>query len=513
MRQGIKEKSMSDKKEISQELPLITRKEYLGAQRCLKMLWKDRYSPQDCRPAEADEAMIEQAKEVKRLALSLFEGRKIIHAGSAEERCAETAALLDGTAAVIEGASFQKDGCYACMDLLEVTEEGWLRIYLIRSSLHMRASYLEDLSFQAWLLKELGYTVKNCVFMHLSEKYERVGELDLSALFVKEEMIKAVRKRIAKVPGQIERIRRALLSDRPEERKIGEYCLSSRRCGYYDSCFESPGTNSVFVLNNMALNVKMDLYHRNKTDLSVLLKEGKLNKAQALQARYELEDLPDHIEKDNIRQFLNGLGVPMYFLDFESFQPAVPLFDHTRPYDQVVFQYSLHILREIGGVPEHREFLAPPGEDTRRKLAESLCADIPASVPVIVYNEQYEKARIRELAALFGDLSEALLGIAGAIRDLAAVFQNRWYYSRAMHGRYSIKVVLPALFPDDPELNYENLGGIHEGQAASSAYLSMPSMSEEEQEECRRSLLAYCALDTLAMVKIVQKLERVTSDA
>ena len=485
---------------------MITRSVYLNGLRCLRMIWRDRHAPIDAHPSSSEEAMIAQAARVRALALSSIEGLKTVPKGKMEEREARTGELLCQKAEMIANAVFRKGDISACVDVLECGEDGSLAIYLLSSALHLRESFLEDLAYQAWLLRELGYQVNHCYVMHLNRNYERIGDLDLSALFEKEEMIRPVQKRIPKVKEKIEIIRAALKDERCPETQADEFCRTPWVCGYFDSCFHPPEGKTVFLLANMGFGQKRKLYREGLGDLKMLLETGKLNPAQTLQARHELEELPDEIDRKNIRRFLDSLRFPMYFLDFESFQPAIPEYDHTHPYDQVVFQYSLHILKEIDEEAEHREFLAEPGPDPRRKLAISLCRDIPADVCVIVYNERFEKERIRELAALFPDLSDHLLRTADNIRDLAVPFQSRWFYSRAMHGKYSIKYVLPALFPEERELNYQNLNGIHEGQAASFAYLSMREMSEKEQQACREELLAYCALDTLAMVKIVQKL-------
>ena len=222
--------------------------------------------------------------------------------------------------------------------------------------------------------------------------------------------------------------------------------------------------------------------------------------------------MPPVIDREKIARFLDGLSYPLYFLDFESFQPAVPLYDNSSPYEQIVFQYSLHYIPAPGGELLHREYLAMPGEDPRRGVAEALCRDIPVDVCTLAYNMSFEKGRIRALAALYPDLSDHLMNIHDHIVDLMVPFQKRHYYCRAMQGSYSIKYVLPALFPDDPELDYHNLEGVHNGTEASATFANMLNMELGEREACRNQLLRYCGLDTLAMVKVWQKLTEVVGN-
>ncbi|MBQ1317239.1 MAG: DUF2779 domain-containing protein, partial [Lachnospiraceae bacterium] len=199
---------------------------------------------------------------------------------------------------------------------------------------------------------------------------------------------------------------------------------------------------------------------------------------------------------------------PLYFLDFETFQPAIPLYENTRPYEQIVFQYSLHFIEEEGAPLQHKEYLAWPGEDPRRKLAEQLCRDIPEGVTTLAYNMAFEKGRIRSLAALYPDLSAHLMDIHDHMCDLMVPFQKKWYYNRAMQGSYSIKYVLPALFPEDPALNYKNLDGVHNGAEASAAFEAMEEMPRETLLAYREYLLKYCGLDTFAMVRIWEHLQK-----
>lgn len=155
---------------------------------------------------------------------------------------------------------------------------------------------------------------------------------------------------------------------------------------------------------------------------------------------------------------------------------------------------------------KHKEFLGREGIDPRRSLAERLCAVIPMNACVMAYNISFEKKQTKGLACLFFDLTEHLMGIHDHMLDLMIPFQSGAYYRREMGGSYSIKKVLPALCPDDPELDYHALNLVHNGEEAMTAYASLHEKPPEEIAEILAALLAYCRLDTLAMVKILEKL-------
>ena len=184
------------------------------------------------------------------------------------------------------------------------------------------------------------------------------------------------------------------------------------------------------------------------------------------------------------------------------------MYDGVSPYSQIPFQYSLHY---IDGVElHHTEFLGDAGTDPRRKLAESLVRDIPRDACTLAYNMSFEKNVIKNLARIYPDLSDHLMSIHDHMKDLMVPFSSRHYYTKEMKGSYSIKYVLPALFPNDPELNYHNLEEVHNGSEAMNAFRTMSELSKEEQDRLRRNLLKYCGLDTYAMVKIYEKLLEVT---
>ena len=206
---------------------------------------------------------------------------------------------------------------------------------------------------------------------------------------------------------------------------------------------------------------------------------------------------------------MNTLYYPFYFLDFETFQQAIPKYDGISPYMQIPFQYSLHYIEKEEGKIEHKEFLAEVGKDPRRSLAERLVKDIPLNACVLAYNMKFEKMVIKQLAEMYEDLREDLMLIHENMKDLMIPFDERMYYTKEMEGSYSIKYVLPALFLDSPELDYHNLNIIHNGSEAMNAFAELDKKTREEQEIIRKSLLEYCKLDTLAMVKIWEKLKKI----
>lgn len=291
------------------------------------------------------------------------------------------------------------------------------------------------------------------------------------------------------------------------------HCTDPYDCGFWNYCTGNLPKPSVFDLYNLSFKNKIGSYKRGIISFDDLKASGvRINQTQRRQIEFALEDKPPHINKEKIREFLNELTYPLYFLDFETMQLVVPEFDNSKPYAQIPFQYSLHNIECEGGELKHKEFLGVSGEDTRRSLAESLCRDIPDNVCVLAYNKGFECLRIEELAFLFQDLAEHLLKIRFNIKDLLVPFQKGYYYNKEMGGSFSIKSVLPALFPYDPSLNYQNLEGIHNGSEAMSEFPKIKDIAPDKAEKTRHNLLKYCELDTYAMVKLWQELVRITKE-
>ena len=232
---------------------------------------------------------------------------------------------------------------------------------------------------------------------------------------------------------------------------IGSRCDTPYECGYKNWCFRNLPKNNIYDIGwSMRGSKKDDAYNSGAITFEDILIGGvKLSEKQYRQVKAEVEKSPPQIDKNAIAIFLSEIRYPLYHLDFETYQQAVPLWDYVSPYMQIPFQYSIHIQKEPCGDALHKEFLGKEGVDPRRKLAEQLCTDIPMGACVMAYNMSFEKGRIKELAQLFPDLSKHLLSINDNLIDLATPFQSGAYYCRAMGGSYSIKAVLPALCPDE----------------------------------------------------------------
>jgi len=233
----------------------------------------------------------------------------------------------------------------------------------------------------------------------------------------------------------------------------------------------------------------------------------KLNDKQKIQRRLAF-DGGKHIDKEAIKNFLGNLKYPIYYLDFETINPAIPKFDGMKPYQRIPFQFSLHVQKKEGGECEHISFLADGTDDPRPKFMQALKDGLGKKGSVLVYNQGFEKGVMNEGATAFPEFREWYDGnIEPRVKDLLDVFRDFSYYDPKQKGSASIKAVLPVL----SDLSYKDLD-IGEGMLASLEYERVtydPSVSDEDRAKVRENLEKYCALDTLAEVEIVKVLGEV----
>lgn len=419
----------------------------------------------------------------------------------------QTKEYLKNAPNIITEASFNYDINFCSVDILKNDIDG-LEIYEVKSSTGISEVYLDDVSYQVYVLLNLGYKVKSANVVYINNQYVRHGNLEVNKLFNIENITEIALTKQEVIKEKIEQIRECMQNDNEPEKELGMHCFEPYKCGYWNYCTKHLPEKSVFWIAGMHKDKKLELYRKGICELEDVVKED-INEKYKQQVEFEIYNKEPLIKKEEIREQIKDITYPLYFLDFETFQQVIPQYDGIRPYMQIPFQYSLHYIEKEGDVLQHKEFLGEAGVDPRRELAEKLVEDIPSDVCVVAYNMGFEKSRLTELAQAFPDLSKKLLNIKDNIKDLMLPFFYRMYYTREMEGSYSIKYVLPALFPNDPELNYHNLELVHNGGEASAIFASLGEKPKEEQQKIRKALLEYCKLDTLAMVKIWERLKNI----
>ncbi|MBF9015201.1 DUF2779 domain-containing protein [Oceanispirochaeta sp. M2] len=484
---------------------MLSKSQYTCYLQCPKFFWLSRKKREVLTPPSTHQQQIfDTGHYVGETACRLFPGGEEIPFDRTDlpGMAARTKQLIHEGVTTIYEASFIFDEIFVAVDILHY-ENGLWNIYEVKSSTGVKDIYIHDAAVQSYVLENCGIKLKSENIVHINNRYVRGAELDLKELFTIADISLNILAHKRLIPERIKEMK-SLLEESEPEQEIGHRCLSPYECFARDYCWQTLAgipEDSVFTLTTSRMDDKFKYFTEGIIRLSDL-NPAEMGKAQQLHIEGNL-----HIESDPIREFLSLLEYPISHLDFESFQQAVPEYEGVKPYQQIPFQYSLHI--EDGNELIHKEFLGPWDSDPRRELAENLIKDIPEEGSILAYNKSFEKGVINKLAALFTDIEKELTSISERISDLMLPFQKRWYYHPEMKGSYSIKKVLPALVPE-MEKAYADLPGVKNGGEASTIWLYLSSSTDpRDQEKIRQGLLEYCRLDTLAMVKILEILRTV----
>ena len=484
---------------------------YTRVIQCSKALWlkkykKDVLSP----PLEAALAVFDTGNEVGELACKLFpKGKEVVYSKDFSSMIDSTKEYIEQGVQNIYEATFMYEGILVLVDILVVKEDG-VHIYEVKSSSHIKDMYIHDTSIQTYVLKKLGFNVLSSNLVHLNSSYIREEYLDLYKLFTVVNISKEVDDLQKDIPDVLKNFK-LYLDDKINEPNIdiGKHCKNPYVCDAKEYCWTSQRKipeYSIFNLFNLGSKKQIELYSKGIINVEDIPEDFDMtsNQAQALQ-NYKTKE--SYINKEKIQEFLNTLTYPIYHLDFETFQQAIPQWQGISAFMQIPFQYSIHIEQEDGSI-EHKEFLALEGIDPREKLTKKLCKDIPLNATVLAYNMSFEQGVIKKLATNFPKKSSHLLAINENMKDLMFPFQKKYYVKPEMKGSYSIKYVLPALYKKMQE-SYKKLEGVQNGSQAMNAYANLSKQAEVDKKRIRKSLLKYCELDTLAMVKILNKLKKI----
>ena len=491
----------------------FSKSKYCDFRQCPKIPWLKKYKPEEYVIGDEAQARFTVGNEVGDLAMGLFgeyvEATAYKEDGSLdlEKMKALTRQYISEGRENICEASFDHQGLYCAVDILRKTQDEY-EIYEVKSSASPEHYvYIVDTSFQKYVLEKCGLKIKNVYIVTIDPNYVYSGTLEINKFFQITNVTALVEEEMPAVEATLAEAERVMASKSEPALDLSGSCVAPYRCAFFGYCAGHLPEPSVFDLYRVPFGKKLAMYHSGIRSFEDVWDRGvPLSGICRRQVEYSVKEMGTYIDKTGIRAFLEGLSLPLYFLDFETIQPVIPRYLGTRPYQQIPVQYSLHILRSDSSL-EHREFLGRPEEDPRRALAERLVADIPDDVCVLAYNKAFECARIKELAEAFPDLAAHLHRIGENIKDLLDPFQKGYYYKREMGGSFSIKSVLPALFPGDPSLDYHNLEGVHNGSEAMELFPRLKDMPAAERAKAEHDLLKYCELDTFALVKVYEVLK------
>jgi predicted RecB family nuclease len=479
----------------------------MAFRQCPKRLWLEVHRPDLRIDSDKSEAKFEVGYQVGAIAQSIYDphssGILIDIKNEGFERALERSKELLNSSKPIFEAGFSASGALAFADIMlpdEINGMPSWRMIEVKSSTSVKDYHREDVAIQTYIAKSAGVHLKSISIAHIDSSWVYPGNLDYAGLLAEHDLTEDALVLEEEVITWISQAQNVIQGNEPAI-NTGDHCSTPFDCGFYDYCSrdEIKAEYPISWLPRLGSVKTKALTEKGIHDLREV-PDDFLNKTQKIVRDYTKSDSV-YFDSEATCRSLSGLPLPAYFLDFETIQFAVPIWQGTRPYQQITFQFSVHVLDENYSL-EHSEFLDVSSEDPSRNFAISLIDACGKDGPVFVYNAGFETSRIRELADRYPELKDDLLAINDRVVDLLPIARNHFYHP-SQQGSWSIKKVLPALVP---ELSYENLEGVKDGGMAMSAFLEAihPSTSPERKATIQRQLLTYCKLDTYAMVKLWQ---------
>lgn len=486
----------------------VSKSRYVSGLQCDKQLWTQVHARESIPPIDpATQAIFDQGTEVGQLATKLFP--RGIEIGRKEFRwklvVPATQKALSQRRPLFE-AAFRAGGAACRVDVLDPVEDDAWDLYEVKSSTSLKDVHYNDVALQAYVLQKAGLEIRNCYLTHINNQYVRSGPLEISALFVHQDITEQVNARLSSIESSLEHMVEVLELDENPQVPIGPHCNTPYACPLIARCWSYLPRQNVLTLSG-GKKKGFALLDRGITNLGAIPATFAVTSKQSIQIEAARANRP-HVEIEAIRGFLSELSYPVYYFDIETIGPAVPRFDGTSAYQQIPFQYSLHVVDSPEESPRHYSFLAEGSDDPRPEFLDHLHNSIGLQGSVVVYNAGFEKGILEASTLAWPKHADWVKDFLERFVDLLAPFRAFHYYHPDQLGSASIKTVLPALVGN----SYKGLA-ISAGQTASLEFtrITYGLIDAAERLQVREQLEAYCAQDTMAMVEIVNKLRNLSA--
>lgn len=490
-------------------MQLLSKSDFLKYQVCPGYLWlwkhKKEVVPVD--DEEAIERRLEQGNEVERYARELFTAGVLIESKGQTAREETERLVSSGVKTIFQATVITGKGLLAMADIIDFDEvsQSWT-LYEVKSTNSIKPEHNIDITFQKVAFEDAGYKVNQTAVIHLNKEYVRKGKIEPSKLLVTSNNSEftvrgtdAVRQQAYDALAYIQQ------TDEPK----GCSCRlksKGKHCPTFPHLNPDVPEYSVFNITRIGGKNLALLVDGNILNIHDVPDDIKLSVAQRNQVEVAKSEQPI-INKQAIGELFSHLEYPLYFLDYETVSTALPMFDNYKPFQQIPFQYSLHVLSEPGGELQHYEFLSETGEYAPvADLLKAMKSQIGDTGSVVVWYKGFEAARNREMGEMYPEYADFLSGVNERVFDLMDIFSKQYFVHHKFNGSSSIKKVLPVLVP---EFSYKELD-IQNGATASIRWYDAVTggMDDSEMANTFDALLKYCCLDTLAMVKIYEYLNR-----
>ena len=465
----------------------VSKSDYVQSLKCLNYVWH-KFNDKEKLPSLDRVFIVQRGVEFGALAQKLYSDGISIKFNY-KQASKDTSESLDLGKPIFE-ATFETDKLYCMVDILVPSEGGW-DIVEVKSGSSVKKEHYDDVAFQRYVLEKSGIKVNKCYLMHANKKYIRKGDIDIKSLFMKTDITEKVEEVINTVPGNIERLLSYVSKDMPDNKH--KFCSKPTKCDLREICWDHLPEHNILELHGLWFSKAEPFMDEGK--LSILdLPDTFFEKHKHTIQKNAISSGEPQIDHKKIREFKETLTYPLSHFDFETLGTQIPLHDGLNPWGKFAFQYSIHV--DDGKKIKHYEFLASDDKDPQEALVKQLIKDMPTTGSIVTFNMGFEKGILRDLGKRFPAYADKLNDMIKRVVDLQTVFKNFHYHHPAQKGSNSLKAVLPVF-------SYKNHSDleISDGTEAFSAFYDKYYLGKKGS---RQALLDYCALDTLAMVEILE---------
>ena len=483
----------------------LSKTKFVAGCQCLKRLYFQVHQPElATEPDGATDAIIEQGHEVGMLARHLFPGGvEVCSDGRLDEAIRATRELVANpdVPAIFEGV-FEHGGVLVRVDILHRRRDGRWRLIEVKSTTDVKDHHVSDVAIQHRVVTRSGVDLAASCLAHVNREYVyEGGPIDVHRFFKIRNLTRQVESLQPELTVQLRSEFQILAMPEAPNIRAGRQCSDPFTCEFFDHCNPPIPDDHVLRLPRIHANTVAELVALGVHSIHDIPEDypltGRLRRAcgsvQTGKPWFSAE----------LREELGRLVYPLYFMDFETVNRAIPRFTGMRPYDQLPFEWSVHVQPEPGAATEHFEFLAADKNDPRPAFVSALCDALGNRGSIVVYHQQFESQRLADLASWLPEFSERIKKIQRRLWDLLPIIRNHVYHP-AFRGSYSLKSVLPSLVPD---MTYDGME-VADGQAAGIAWewLVHCAPDRDESQRISKALLDYCGQDTLGMVRLIEKL-------
>ncbi|MDD5593344.1 MAG: DUF2779 domain-containing protein [Candidatus Margulisbacteria bacterium] len=483
---------------------VLSKSKFLEGLQCPKLLWYEYNRKKDLPGIDAaTQAVFDEGRRVGEWAQKLYpDGIRIERDFDPQRQSQKSIEALKLRQPLFE-AGFVYNRAYALADILVPVENDAWDLVEVKSSTQLKDEHYADAAFQKYTYEGAGLKIRGCYLMHINNEYVRRGGIEPAKLFTKENITAEAEHRQKTVAQEINSMLEVIAAREMPDVKVGPQCSSPRDCQLEDICWSFlPDKDHIFILYR-AGKFRYELLDRGILNIAEIPPE-ELNEKQALQVRSH-QTGEAHIDRAALNEFLKQISYPVYFLDFETIAPAVPVYDNSRPYQEVPFQYSLDVVEKEGAEPVHYEYLAPGDVDPRPEVLKQLKERLGEAGSIIAYYAPFEIKVIKNAAEVYRDYLPWSDAVQKRFVDLLEPFKNFVYYHPGQEGSASLKRVLPAITGS----SYQGLE-ISNGQVAAAEYyrVTFNDVDEKDRQKVRAALLKYCDLDSRGMIEVLRSLRQ-----